>query len=45
MRHAHTNPLNDQRERWARVFEVTSASVILILLTLVMILVFSYHAS
>jgi hypothetical protein len=45
MRQTHHWSTEDQRQHWARIFEVSSATVILILLAVVMLLMFTYHTS
>ncbi len=43
IRHVHPYAVRDDRARWATVFEIASASVILFLLVLVIFLVLSYQ--
>lgn len=45
MRHPHHYSVEDERARWATIFEIASASVILFLLALVIFLVLTYQSS
>lgn len=45
MRHTHYHTIDDHQARWASVFEIASASVILFLLILVIFLVLTYRSA
>lgn len=44
-RNHYSSMMQEQRERWATIFELVSASVVLLLIALVVFLVLTYHPS